>query len=622
MNRQKATLEAAVPHKRRADRTFYLLAGISMLLVLLIAADGVRKHLDTVLPDYYRHKASLVITISELAHGTSGFVGLVEVQQAMERLGFGVYPDNDRMIFLNAHPEQVDAILRSAVDLAISDRGKTFGLMSNETGMIDYYYLAFKLFGYHVRSIYVLYIGILALVALCFICSFRRRAIFIFPSILYLLLLLAEQHGLRATELGFGPLTNSRLLPFLSLYPVLYCLTLIASGRGFRLTDATGVAIAGLVFAFVVNARTYAYWQAGPLLALVLLIVTARILPWRLPLRGRLVRLSVYPVLVFVLCAGGLIGIHHWRRDATVYSTATFAGHEYWLAYVNSTMSSFRWRIPELQRQSGMTIEEADGYAGALLRIKIKERGERLDDYLVDGWWNESKRDALARQVVFDLWRNYPVEMIENYLKAFAPVGINLLMDLGLLVLAVGAISIGPQTLLIWLLRAAALLAIGGISGVTALAAVGLRYAFPAAWRLSTMVVPVSLLALWVIPTIIVMPFDHTRMASINQLSDPRMADLDYAVWLCLLICACSARLSLPPGLRLWQNVARKKTRSAGPSRVTPALFLLLPRASDSQPAFSHQCLARPSNDRSARPRLRTRSATSGSTSASCSSRR
>jgi hypothetical protein len=36
------------------------------------------------------------------------------------------------------------------------------------------------------------------------------------------------------------------------------------------------------------------------------------------------------------------------------------------------------------------------------------------------------------------------------------------------------------------------------------------------------------------------------------------MADLDYAVWLCLLICACSARLSLPPGLRLWQNVARK----------------------------------------------------------------
>jgi hypothetical protein len=559
VSRLGTTLEPAVPHKSRVNRTFSLLAGISLLLVILIAADGVRKHLDTMVPDYYRHKASLVVAISELAHGTSGFVGLVEVQQAMERLGFGVYPNNDRMIFLNAHPEQADAILRSAADLTISDRGKTFGLMSNETGMIDYYYLAFKLFGYHVRAVYALYIGILAFVALCFICSFRRRAIFIFPSILYLMLLLAEQHGLRATNLGFGPLTNSRLLPYLSLYPVLYCLALVASGRGFRLIDATGAAIAGLVFAFVVNARTYAYWQAGPLVALVLLIVAARILPWRLPSHARLVRLSVYPVLVFGLCAASLIEIHHWRRDATVYSTATFAGHEYWLSYASSTMSSFRWRIPELQRQSGMTIEDEDAYAGALLRIKIKERGEQLDDYLVDGWWNESKRDTLAKLVVSDLWRKYPLEMIENYLKAIAPVGINLLMHLGLLALAVLAISVGPQTPLIWLLRTVALTAIGEISGTTALAAVGLRYVFPAARRLSTMVVPVSLLALWVVPTIIVMPFDHTRMASINQLSDPRMGDLDFTVWLCLLICACGARLSVPPGLRLWQNAENKK---------------------------------------------------------------
>ena len=136
------------------------------------------------------------------------------------------------------------------------------------------------------------------------------------------------------------------MLPFLSLYPVLYCLTLVGSGRGFRSIDAIGAAIAGLVFAFVVNARTYAYWQAGPLLALVVLIVVARLLPWRLPLRARLARLSVYPVLVFALSAAILIQNHHWRRDAAVYDTATFSGHGYWLAYVVSTMPSFQWRIP------------------------------------------------------------------------------------------------------------------------------------------------------------------------------------------------------------------------------------------------------------------------------------
>ena len=62
-------------------------------------------------------------------------------------------------------------------------------------------------------------------------------------------------------------------------------------------------------------------------------------------------------------------------------------------------MPAFQWRIPELERQSGVNIEESDGYAGALLRIKIKARGEQLDDYMAGDWWNEGKRDALARQV-------------------------------------------------------------------------------------------------------------------------------------------------------------------------------------------------------------------------------
>jgi hypothetical protein len=553
--------------KRRggAAGMFYLLAATSLLLVLLIAADGVRKGLDTIVPDYYRHTASLAIAISEAAHGTTGMVGLVEVENALDKSGYGINPNRERIAVLNTHPEQADAALRAAAGLTITDPGKTFGLALNETGMIDYYYVAFKLFGYHVRSVYALYTGILAVMALCFIGSFRHRAIFIVPSILYLLLLLIDQDALRSSNSDFGPLTNSRMLPFLSLYPVLYCLTLIGSGRGFRLIDAIGAAIAGLVFAFVVNARTYGYWQAGPLLALVVLIVAARLLPWRLPLRARLDRLSIYPVLVFALSAAILIQNHHWRRDAVVYETATFSGHGYWLAYVVSTMPSFQWRIPQLERESGVTIRDSDAYAGALLRIKIKERGERLEDYLAGDYWNESKRDPLARQIVFDLWRHYPGIMIEHYLRALAPVGISLLQDVGLIALAVAAIGIGPHTPWLWLLRAAALIASAGIAGAMALAAVGLPYVLPAARRLSTLVIPFALLALCVIPTIIVMPFTDTRLGeSASTFTDPRMADVNDAVWLCLLICACSTRLKLPAAFRFWQADQNKK-------RVLPA---------------------------------------------------
>jgi len=51
--------------------------------------------------------------------------------------------------------------------------------------------------------------------------------------------------------------------------------------------------------------------------------------------------------------------------------------------------------------------------------------------------------------------------------------------------LAVVAIGIGTHTPLLWLLRAAALIAIGRIAGTVALAAISLSYALPAARLLS-----------------------------------------------------------------------------------------------------------------------------------------
>src|SRR5580658_599787 len=126
--------ETAIKRRIGADGMFYLLAATSLLLVLLIAADGVRKGLDTIVPDYYRHTASLAIAMSEAAHGTTGMVGLVEVENALDKIGYGIIPNRKLMAVLNKHPEQADMALRAAADLTITDRGKTFGLALNETG--------------------------------------------------------------------------------------------------------------------------------------------------------------------------------------------------------------------------------------------------------------------------------------------------------------------------------------------------------------------------------------------------------------------------------------------------------------------------------------------------------
>src|ERR1700724_1552570 len=120
--------------KRRSDAAglFYLLAATSLLLVLLIAADGVRKGLDTIVPDYYRHTASLAIALSEAAHGTTGIGGLVEVEKALDKSGYGTNPNRKLMAVLNAHPQQPDAALRAAADLAIANPSKPVGLAHDE----------------------------------------------------------------------------------------------------------------------------------------------------------------------------------------------------------------------------------------------------------------------------------------------------------------------------------------------------------------------------------------------------------------------------------------------------------------------------------------------------------
>jgi hypothetical protein len=130
-----------------------------------------------------------------------------------------------------------------------------------------------------------------------------------------------------------------------------------------------------------------------------------------------------------------------------------------------------------------------------------------------------------------------------------------------LLSFAIVVVGIGPSHRLLWLLRAGLLFAVGGIGGVIALFAVGLRYVLPAARRLSLLAIPVLLLAICVVPTIIVMPYTDVRTVDPTaNFTDPRMADINNVVWLCLLICCCGLRFRLP---RISSGLAKADRRVA-----------------------------------------------------------
>lgn len=176
-------------------------------------------------------------------------------------------------------------------------------------------------------------------------------------------------------------------------------------------------------------------------------LVVARLSP-RIPLprRDLLLRQAVWPPVVFLGAVVIFVGVHHWRKDPVAYASSTFAGHEYWLSIVTATYGEFKWRAPELERSSGVVIDGPDAYAGALVRMKINERGERLEDYLVNGSWNEAKRSPLERQIVFDLWREYPWEMTKTYVRDVQYILV------GLFNYAVGA---SLALLLLWLMAPA-----------------------------------------------------------------------------------------------------------------------------------------------------------------------
>jgi hypothetical protein len=420
--------------------TLTLVAG---LLLALICIDGVGRKLDHSFPGLYRNLASLSIAISEISYQTHGFVGLAQVDDVLGALKAGD-PNKERVLELSHNPDAFNQVLSAASHIPNVDRSRTVFLHNNETGTIDYYMLALRLFGDHVQGFYWLFILLIALVVGAFLISFRGEPVFIVPCVLWLLVLLIEQHKISPTDLEIATPSNARFLPILSVLPIVFALAVSAVARPFRWLDAGTITLCALIYALCASARSYAMWQFGAVIGLIGLILLSRCLPHRWPLRQIFARYAVWPLVVFAVIATGWTAVHHARRDKTAYADATFAGHPFWFNYIGGTWDFFQSRIPEFEAESGITIDDSiDSYCEALLRIKVKERGENWEDYQIGAFFDEAKREAVAREVAFDLWRQYPLIMLDMGWHAFEPIrktGVSALYMLAFLSIALLAI--------------------------------------------------------------------------------------------------------------------------------------------------------------------------------------
>lgn len=221
---------------------------LTVAMITCIAVIGWWRGLDTVFPALYRHTASLGIALSQARHLSSGFVGLSDIADVLTAHGYALYPDTPRLLTLAKDPVEADAALKAALAIDITHPGNTFILFTNETGMIDYYLLAFKIFGYHIRAFFWLYVALIVTISACFLVCFGRNPVFVAPSLAYLALLIAYLLVLDPENLQVGTPTNARILPVLMIYPVLFCLTAVAARLRFRARHVTAVVVAAMVY--------------------------------------------------------------------------------------------------------------------------------------------------------------------------------------------------------------------------------------------------------------------------------------------------------------------------------------------------------------------------------------
>jgi hypothetical protein len=397
---------------------FLVFAIVVIALLAAIATDGARRGQTSVFPDLYRNFSSLAVAISELDYGTTGLVGLRDVDDTLKQGGMIPNAPVGPLLKMVHEPAKFDALLLKAAHLQHVDRARTMIVEANETGSVEYYKLAMILFGHHVTGFYWLWFGIVSFVSLCFLVTFRHRPVLIFPAIIYLVALFAFVHHLDPNDLQKGTPTNARLFPFTSLYLVLFSLVLSAAAPARRWLGVISIAVCGLLYAMFVNARSVALWQFGAPVGVLIMAIMVHVFSGLQRVWGGIIlaRYALWPLVVFSLATGAGIATHHLRENRAAYSHMSFMGHEFWSVILYPEMKYYRSDIPKIEKETGMTIgENPDAFVEAMTRLEIMKRHERFSDYLIDGgYWNIQKWNSLCRQIVFDHWREHPMRMLKD----------------------------------------------------------------------------------------------------------------------------------------------------------------------------------------------------------------
>jgi len=299
-----------------------LMALLAASLVLISFVYGLKNDLAGIMPPQTveTRTQQIAAAISDLAYGLNlGYAAHGRVHAALQKGGLTVYPQFLRPLGLShpgnmTDPKLIDRVLQNATRLTGITGNVKFGdrtlvlVQAEDLGMVDYYKLSFRLFGFTIEGFYYTYWLLLAVSAALFIICFWRS-----PAFLLTLNVLLMAHFLAITYvvLGFpdapplliGNVHDGRFLSVLGIIPALHLMFLFLGDRSSNPRIILATVLQTDLLVFVAMLRGTGLWFVLALFGVIAFNMVLRaVRGWsRHSMRVYFQQTLPWPVLLFVV---------------------------------------------------------------------------------------------------------------------------------------------------------------------------------------------------------------------------------------------------------------------------------------------------------------------------------
>lgn len=371
---------------------------LGLLLIGFSFAYGTQKNMHNTLPEALsRHINSMGVAISELEYGSSGYRGYQKVDDILEIEKIDS-KDGSKAFFVS------DKTFAKALNIDDAASGGEYCLLTDDKGLVTYYKLAFKIFGYRLSSFFYLYFSLLTLSVVIFFVTFYRRFDLLNVLILFLCGHFVVMAAAPVVGLDLQTVHNARFIPVLAILPAIYIALLILGKHRINKTIMFYTLLQAGLLILAVHVRSSAAYQ---IMFLCFVFAATALRQWLAkPRLGRYVfsKVRFLPLLIV------LIGLFALKAHLAVklnypYTSAT-SSHMFWhAAYLGLGAH------PESKSKYGIDYaDDAAGYYAASDYLE-KQHGLRVPFNFGEQIYEEALKGRY-----FEILRDDPWFVVMNYL--------------------------------------------------------------------------------------------------------------------------------------------------------------------------------------------------------------